>query len=134
MNSKLSLCIDESSKSIKKRGKTMKPSPRRHQLNIRLTAAQDQMIRQKALQTNKTKTELILDLLNNTPIYALPNFNETLKQIKYLGNKTNELSQKLSEQNCSTKQTQKLINDLQKGCNELWQLLKLLRQDAPKQP
>lgn len=112
----------------------MKPSPRRHQLNIRLTAAQDQMIRQKAAQTNKTKTELILDLLNNTPIYALPNFNETLKQIKYLGNKTNELSQKLNEQNLSTDQTQKLINDLQKGCNELWQLLKLLRQDAPKQP
>ena len=118
----------------KEKTKMPKPNSRRCQLNIRLTPAQDQMLRQKAKQANITKTQLITDLLMNTPIYTIPEFTEILQQIKYLGNKTNELSKKLDEKNLSNEQTKKLITNLQQGCDTLWQSLKSLKQAAPKQP
>ncbi len=100
-----------------------------HQLNIRLTPEQYKMITEKSHQTNKTKTELIIDSLNKNPIYIIPEFQEILKNIKYLGNKTNQLSQKLDQNQPINK---KLIQDLQTGCDELWRLLKSLRQAKPK--
>ncbi len=105
----------------------MKTKP--YQLNIRLTPKEYEMITQKSQQTHKTKTELIIDSLNQTPIYIIPDFQEILKNIKYLGNKTNELSQKLDP---NQNQNKKLIQDLQTGCDELWRLLKSLRQAKPK--
>ncbi len=116
------------SKRIYKKGRTnMKTKP--HQLNIRLTPQQYKMITEKSHQTNKTKTELIIDSLNKNPIYMIPEFQEILKNIKYLGNQTNQLSQKLDQNQPINK---KLIQDLQTGCDELWRLLKSLRQAKPK--
>ena len=111
----------------------MKKQPARHQLNIRLTPHQDQMIRQKAIQAQKTKTQLILDSLNNIPIYQLPDLPQALQQIKYLGTKTNELSRKLDEKDINTPELKELIKNLQQGCDELWQLLKSLRQAVQNQ-
>ena len=114
----------------RQKGEKMK---KRLQLNIRLTPEQDILINKKIQQTKKTKTQIIIDALNENPIYIVPNFNEVLKEIKYLGNKTNELNQKLNEKNLNTQETQTLIQQLQQGCNELWRLLKLLNQEKPKQ-
>lgn len=110
--------------------KKTKTTKKRLQLNIRLTPEQDILIKTKLEQTNKPKTQFIIDAIQENPIYIIPNLTETLQQIKYLGNKANELSQKL---NMNDPENQKLIQDLQQGCDELWRLLKLLKQEKPKQ-
>lgn len=104
--------------------------PKRLQLNIRLTPEIDELIKQRVQQTQKNKTEFILDCIKETPIYEIPNLQEALTSIKYLGNKTNELSRKLDMNDPENK---KLIQTLQKECDILWQLLKSLRQEPPKQ-
>ena len=102
----------------------------RLQLNIRLTPEQNDYINKRLQQTKKTKTQFVLDCIKENPIYILPHMEQTISQIKYLGNKTNELSQKLDQSNT---QTEKLLKELQEGCDELWRLLKLLKQEKPKQ-
>ena len=110
--------------------KQKKSSPPRLQLNIRLTPELDELIKQRMQQTHKNKTQFIVDCITQTPIYAIPNLQEALSSIKYLGNKTNELSQKLDMNDQKSKE---LIQTLQKECDILWQLLKSLRQEKPKQ-
>ena len=70
----------------------MKKKSPRLQLNIRLTPEQNELIKQKLEQTQISKTQLIIDSINNNPIYIIPNLEQTISQIKYLGNKVNELS------------------------------------------
>ena len=73
----------------------MKKKSPRLQLNIRLTPEQNELIKQKLEQTQISKTQLIIDSINNNPIYMIPNLEQTISQIKYLGNKVNELSNKI---------------------------------------
>ena len=73
----------------------MKKKSPRLQLNIRLTPEQNELIKQKLEQTQISKTQLIIDSINNNPIYIIPNLEQTISQIKYLGNKVNELSNKI---------------------------------------
>ena len=109
---------------------TKKQKQPRLQLNIRLTPEQNEYINKRIQQTQKTKTQFVLDCIKENPVYILPRMEQTISQIKYLGNKTNELSQKLDQSNT---QTEKLLKELQEGCDELWRLLKLLKQEKPKQ-
>ena len=102
----------------------------RLQLNIRLTPEQNDYINKRLQQTKKTKTQFVLDCIKENPIYILPHMEQTISQIKYLGDKTNELSQQINQSNTKN---EKLIKELQEGCNELWRLLKLLKQEKPKQ-
>ena len=60
----------------------------RLQLNIRLTPEQNELIKQRLQQTQKPKTEYIIDCINNTPIYILPNLEQAIKTMKKLGNNT----------------------------------------------
>ena len=103
-----------------------KPNKKRYQLNIRLTQEQNELIKQKLNQTQISKTQLILDSLTQTPIYQIPHLPQTLTQIKTLINKVNELSLKIDEHDKETKIT---LQEIQKGCDELWQYLKLLKQE-----
>ncbi|HJG07049.1 DUF1778 domain-containing protein [Megamonas hypermegale] len=103
---------------------------KRLQLNIRLTPQQNEYINKRLKETQKNKTQFVLDCINENPIYILPHLEQTISQIKYLGNKTNELSQRLDQSN---EENKKLIQELQKGCDEFWRLLKLLKQEKPKQ-
>lgn len=107
-----------------------KQKPKRLQLNIRLTPQQEELINQRVKQTQKTKTEFVIDCIEETPIYEIPNLQQALISIKYLGNKTNELSRKLD---MNDPQSKKLIETLQKECDILWQLLKSLRQGKQEQ-
>ena len=120
-----------------------KKSPRL-QLNIRLTPDQNELINQRLQQTQKSKTEYIIDCINNNPIYILPNLEKTIKIMKTLGNNTNELLYKLNniEENDNLNQKELIENkaelkqtleEIQRGCDEFWQLLKLLKQEKPKQ-
>ena len=122
---------------------TQKKSPRL-QLNIRLTPEQNELINQRLQQTQKPKTEYIIDCINNTPIYILPNLEQAIKTMKKLGNNTNELLYKLNniEENEQLTQTEliknkaelkQILEKIQQGCDEFWQLLKLLKQEKPKQ-
>ncbi|WP_407378682.1 plasmid mobilization protein, partial [Megamonas funiformis] len=106
-----------------------KKSPRL-QLNIRLTPEQNELIKQKLEQTQISKTQLIIDSINNNPIYIIPNLEQTISQIKYLGNKVNELSNKIETKD---ENTEKLLQEIQQGCDEFWQLLKSLKQEKQKQ-
>lgn len=103
---------------------------KRLQLNIRLTPEQNELIKKRLQQTQIPKTQFIIDSINNNPIYILPNLEKTIQIMKKLGNQTQELSKKIDENDTKTKE---LIEDIQKGCNEFWQLLKLLKQEKPKQ-
>ena len=116
----------------------------RLQLNIRLTPEQNELIKQRLQQTQKPKTEYIIDCINNTPIYILPNLEQAIKTMKKLGNNTNELLYKLNniEENEQLTQTEliknkaelkQILEKIQQGCDEFWQLLKLLKQEKPKQ-
>ena len=51
----------------------MKKKSSRLQLNIRLTPEQNELIKQKLEQTQISKTQLIIDSINNNPIYIIPN-------------------------------------------------------------
>ena len=64
--------------------------------------------------------------------------------MKKLGNNTNELLYKLNniEENEQLTQTEliknkaelkQILEKIQQGCDEFWQLLKLLKQEKPKQ-
>lgn len=108
----------------------MPPKQKRLQLNIRLTSEQNEYINKRLNETQKNKTQFVIDCINENPIYIIPHLEQTISQIKYLGNKTNELSQKLD---LSKEQNKKLIQELQEGCDEFWRLLKLLKQEKPKQ-
>ena len=108
----------------------MKKKSSRLQLNIRLTPEQNELIKQKLEQTQISKTQLIIDSINNNPIYIIPNLEQTISQIKYLGNKVNELSNKIETKDEST---EKLLQEIQQGCDEFWQLLKSLKQEKQKQ-
>ena len=103
----------------------MKKKSPRLQLNIRLTPEQNELIKQKLEQT-----QLIIDSINNNPIYITPNLEQTISQIKYLGNKVNELSNKIETKD---ENTEKLLQEIQQGCDEFWQLLKSLKQEKQKQ-
>ena len=116
----------------------------RLQLNIRLTPEQNELIKQRLQQTQKPKTEYIIDCINNTPIYILPNLEQAIKTMKKLGNNTNELLYKLNNIEENDQLTQKelienkaelkqTLEKIQQGCDEFWQLLKLLKQEKPKQ-
>ena len=116
----------------------------RLQLNIRLTPEQNELIKQRLQQTQKPKTEYIIDCINNTPIYILPNLEQAIKTMKKLGNNSNELLYKLNniEENEQLTQTEliknkaelkQILEKIQQGCDEFWQLLKLLKQEKPKQ-
>ena len=107
----------------------MKKKSPRLQLNIRLTPEQNELIKQKLEQTQISKTQLIIDSINNNPIYIIPNLEQTISQIKYLGNKVNELSNKIETKEEST---EKLVQEIQQGCDEFWQLLKSLKQEKQK--
>lgn len=124
--------------------KTKNKKPPRLQLNIRLTPDQNELINQRLQQTQKPKTEYIIDCINNNPIYILPNLEKTIKIMKTLGNNTNELLYKLNniEENEQLTQTEliknkaelkQILEKIQQGCDEFWQLLKLLKQEKPKQ-
>ena len=102
----------------------MKKKSPRLQLNIRLTPEQNELIKQKLEQTQISKTQLIIDSINNNPIYITPNLEQTISQIKYLGNKVNELSNKIETKD---ENTEKLLQEIQQGCDEFWQLLKSLK-------
>ena len=80
--------------------------------------------------TQISKTQLIIDSINNNPIYIIPNLEQTISQIKYLGNKVNELSNKIETKD---ENTEKLLQEIQQGCDEFWQLLKSLKQEKQKQ-
>ena len=108
----------------------MKKKSPRLQLNIRLTPEQNELIKQKLEQTQISKTQLIIDSINNNPIYIIPNLEQTISQIKYLGNKVNELSNKIETKD---ENTEKLLQEIQHGCDEFWQLLKSLKQEKQKQ-
>lgn len=108
----------------------MKKNPPRLQLNIRLTPEQNELIKQKLQQTKISKTQLVIDSINNNPIYILPQLEQTISQMKYLGNKINELSNKIEEKD---KNTEKLLQEIQQGCDEFWQLLKSLKREKQKQ-
>ena len=82
----------------------MKKKSSRLQLNIRLTPEQNELI--------------------------IPNLEQTISQIKYLGNKVNELSNKIETKD---ENTEKLLQEIQQGCDEFWQLLKSLKQEKQKQ-
>lgn len=103
---------------------------KRLQLNIRLTPEQNELINKRLQQTQIPKTQFIIDSINNNPIYVLPNLEKIIQIMKNLGNQTQELSKKIDNNDT---QTQQLIEDIQKGCNEFWQLLKSLKQEKPKQ-
>ena len=60
----------------------MKKKSPRLQLNIRLTPEQNELIKQKLEQTQISKTQLIIDSINNNPIYIIPNLEQTISQIK----------------------------------------------------
>ena len=47
-----------------------------------------------------------------------------------LGNKVNELSNKIETKD---ENTEKLLQEIQQGCDEFWQLLKSLKQEKQKQ-
>ena len=81
----------------------MKKKSPRLQLNIRLTPEQNELIKQK--------------------------LEQTISQIKYLGNKVNELSNKIETKD---ENTEKLLQEIQQGCDEFWQLLKSLKQEKQK--
>lgn len=106
------------------------PKKKRLQLNIRLTLEQNELINKRLQQTQIPKTQFIIDSINNNPIYVLPNLEKTIEIMKKLGNQTQELSKKIDNNDTQTRQ---LIEDIQKGCNEFWQLLKSLKQEKPKQ-
>lgn len=106
-----------------------KQKKQRLQLNIRLTPEQNEYINKRLKETQKTKTQFVIDCIQENPIYIIPNLQQAILQIKYLGNKTNELSQKIN----NTTENKKLMKELQEGCDELWRLLKLLKQEKPKQ-
>lgn len=108
----------------------MKKKSPRLQLNIRLTPEQNELIKQKLEQTQISKTQLIIDSINNNPIYITPNLEQTISQIKYLGNKVNELSNKIETKD---ENIEKLLQEIQQGCDEFWQLLKSLKQEKQKQ-
>lgn len=108
----------------------MKKKSPRLQLNIRLTPEQNELIKQKLEQTQISKTQLIIDSINNNPIYIIPNLEQTISQIKYLGNKVNELSNKIETKD---ENIEKLLQEIQQGCDEFWQLLKSLKQEKQKQ-
>ena len=108
----------------------MKKKSPRLQLNIRLTPEQNELIKQKLEQTQISKTQLIIDSINNNPIYIIPNLEQTISQIKYLGNKVNELSNKIETKD---ENTENLLQEIQQGCDEFWQLLKSLKQEKQKQ-
>ena len=108
----------------------MKKKSPRLQLNIRLTPEQNELIKQKLEQTQISKTQLIIDSINNNPIYIIPNLEQTISQIKYLGNKVNELSNKIETKD---ENTEKLLQEIKQGCDEFWQLLKSLKQEKQKQ-
>ena len=108
----------------------MKKKSPRLQLNIRLTPEQNELIKQKLEQTQISKTQLIIDSINNNPIYIIPNLEQTISQIKYLGNKVNELSNKIETKD---ENTEKLLQEIQQGSDEFWQLLKSLKQEKQKQ-
>lgn len=108
----------------------MPQKQKRLQLNIRLTPEQNEYINKRLNETQKNKTQFVIDCINENPIYIIPHLEQTISQIKYLGNKTNELSKKLD---LSKEQNKKLIQELQEGCDEFWRLLKLLKQEKPKQ-
>lgn len=107
----------------------MKKKSPRLQLNIRLTPEQNELIKQKLEQTQISKTQLIIDSINNNPIYIIPNLEQTISQIKYLGNKVNELSNKIETKD---ENKEKLLQEIQQGCDEFWQLLKSLKQEKQK--
>lgn len=107
----------------------MKKKSPRLQLNIRLTPEQNELIKQKLEQTQISKTQLIIDSINNNPIYIIPNLEQTISQIKYLGNKVNELSNKIETKD---ENIEKLLQEIQQGCDEFWQLLKSLKQEKQK--
>ena len=88
----------------------MKKKSPRLQLNIRLTPEQNELIKQKLEQTQISKTQLIIDSINNNPIYIIPNLEQTISQIKYLGNKVNELSNKIETKD---ENTEKLLQAIQ---------------------
>lgn len=56
----------------------MKKKSPRLQLNIRLTPEQNELIKQKLEQTQISKTQLIIDSINNNPIYIIPNLEQTI--------------------------------------------------------
>ena len=95
----------------------MKKKSPRLQLNIRLTPEQNELIKQKLEQTQISKTQLIIDSINNNPIYIIPNLEQTISQIKYLGNKVNELSNKIETKDENTeKLIHTILDDSVKGC------------------
>ena len=95
----------------------MKKKSPRLQLNIRLTPEQNELIKQKLEQTQISKTQLIIDSINNNPIYIIPNLEQTITQIKYLGNKVNELSNKIETKDENTeKLIHTILDDSVKGC------------------
>lgn len=94
------------------------------QINIRLSEQEIALLKRKAKQSNMTMSRFILSLTNNSQIIVINDLVETQRQLRYIGNNLNQLTQLCHEGRIECLN----LMEVKKEVGNIWQSLNLLIQ------